>query len=199
MNARASQRLGELGARLETDSGAEWVRRAAWTVLAMALLVFVVRGGAQPEDPYLVGADGRRELIPGLQEIAFTITTAEGAMAEWCAMLAETDAERARGLMDQMDLGGYDGMVFRYTEPHTGGFWMKRTIIPLDIAYFDAEGRFVSAHAMEPCPEEAGDSCPSYPPAGPYLHAVEVAKNGTLPLGIGPGSTIAFPGGPCPQ
>lgn len=184
-------------ARVATSSGTEWVRRAAWSVLAIALLLFVVRGAGQPEDPYLVGADGRRQPIAGLQEIAFTITAADGAMAEWCAMLADTAAQRARGLMHQTDLGGYDAMVFRYTEPHTGGFWMKDTIIPLDVAYFDAEGRFVSAHAMEPCPEAAGDSCPSYPPAGPYLHAVEVPKNGTLPLGIGPGSAIAFPGGPC--
>lgn len=190
--------MNSLRARLETDSGADWVRRAAWSVLGIALLLFVVRGATQPADPFVVGVEGRRQLIPGLQEIAFTVRTAEGAMAEWCAMLAETDAQRAQGLMHQTDLGGYDGMVFRFAEPHSGGFWMKNTIIPLDIAYFDAEGLFVSAHAMEPCPEELGDDCPSYPPAGPYLHAVEVPKNGTLPLGIGPGSTIAFPGRPCP-
>ena len=49
--------MNEFRARLETESGAEWVRRAAWAVLAIALLLFVVRGAAQPEDPFLVGAE----------------------------------------------------------------------------------------------------------------------------------------------
>ncbi len=182
--------------RLESDSGADWVRRAAWTVLALALVLFVVRGATQPDDPFLVGADGRQP-IDGFEEIAFTVTSPTGDLAEWCAMLAESEEQRAQGLMHQRDLGGYDGMVFRYTEAHTGGFWMKNTIIPLAVAYFDVDGRFVSAVGMEPCPAEA-TSCPAYPPAGPYLHAIEVPAGGLGRLGIGPGSTLSFPGTPCP-
>lgn len=183
-------------ARLETDSGAEWLRRAAWSVLALSLLAFVVRGAATPEDPYLVGVDGQRQLIGGFEEISFTITSPDGEVLDWCAMLAATQELRAQGLMHQPDLGGYDGMVFRYDQPNSGGFWMKNTIIPLAIAYFDAEGGFVSAQGMDPCPEEA-ETCPSYPAAAPYLHAIEVPRGGLGRLGIGPGSTLSFSGEPC--
>ena len=190
--------MNTVRARLETDSGAEWVRRGAWGVLAIALLAFVVRGGGTPDDPYLVGAvEGRRALIPGFEEISFTITSPTGEVLDWCAMLAANPELRAQGLMHQTDLGGYDGMVFRFEAPNTGGFWMKDTIIPLAVAYFDADGRFVSAQGMDPCPEEA-ESCPSYPAAAPYLHAIEVPRGGLGRIGVGPGSTLSFSGEPCP-
>jgi uncharacterized membrane protein (UPF0127 family) len=173
------------------------VRRAAWGVLAVALLAFVVRGATSPDDPYLVGVDGQRQLIAGFEEISFTITSPDGDVLDWCAMLAATEALRAQGLMHQTDLGGYDGMVFRFDEPTGGGFWMKNTIIPLAVAYFDADGHFVSAQGMDPCPEDA-ETCPSHPPAGPYLHAIEVPRGGLGRIGVGPGSQLAFSGEPCP-
>ena len=184
--------LDAIRERLESPSGSEWVRRAAWGVLALSLLVFVVRGGSAPADPSLV-----REPIEGFEEIAFTVTDPNGAMAEWCAMLAETDEQRARGLMQQRDLRGYDGMVFRYTSPVEGAFYMKDTIIPLAVAFFDAEGRFISAEGMEPCPPDVLD-CPLYRAAAPFTFAIEGPKGGLGPLGIGPGSSVRLGGTPCP-
>jgi hypothetical protein len=186
--------VNELLARLDTPEGADWVRRAAWTVLAVAVLAFVVRGGGSPADPYLVGA---RRPIDGFQEIGFTVTDPRGAMAAWCAMLADDEARRAQGLMGQTDLLGYDAMVFRYDEPVQGGFWMKDTLIPLAVAYFDADGRFLGAQGMEPCPEDA-ESCPSYPAPAPFQVALEVPRGGLGALGIGPGSSIELQGTPCP-
>lgn len=188
--------LDDLRSRLDTPSGWEWVRRGAWAVLAVALLAFVVRGGSQPADPYVVGAEGR-DPIDGFEEIAFTVTDPRGAMAEWCALLAESAAQREQGLMGQSDLRGYDGMIFRYDEPTDGAFWMKDTIIPLAIAYFDSEGRFISSQGMDPCPP--GEvSCPTYPAAAPFQYAIEVPRGGLGALGIGPGSQLQLGGTPCP-
>lgn len=184
--------MNQLRTRLDTASGAEWVRRAAWTVLAGAFLAFVVRGGSSPADPFLV-----REPIEGFEEIAFTVTDPNGVMAEWCAMLAASEEQRAQGLMNQRNLHGYDGMIFRYAEPTAGSFWMKNTIIPLAVAFFDAEGRFVNAQGMEPCPEDVVD-CPSYPSAAPFEVAIEVPQGGLGALGIGPGSVLQLGGTPCP-
>ena len=184
-------------ARLAADGAADWVRRAAWGVLALALLGFVVRGATKPDDPFLLGVKDQRDPIAGFEDVSFTITDPQGAMADWCAMLAATEDQRAQGLMHQTDLGGYDGMVFRFDQPNSGGFWMKNTIIPLAVAYFDTDGRFVSAAGMDPCPEDATE-CPSYPAAAPYLHAIEVPRGGLGRLGIGAGSTLSFSGKPCP-
>lgn len=180
--------------RVQTDEGADLVRKAAWTILALSLLAFVVRGATRPADPFVLV----REPLPGFEEISFTVTGPGGGIGEWCALLAANEQARAQGLMNQRDLRGYDGMVFRYDAPSSGGMWMKDTLIPLSVAYFDEQGLFINAHAMEPCPPDAVD-CPTYPPAKPFLHAVEVPKGNIGRLGIGPGSTIGFSGKPCPS
>lgn len=189
--------MNELRTRLETPSGAEWVRRAAWAVLAAAFLALVVRGGSSPTDPYLAEAD--RRPLEGFGEIAFTVTDPSGGMAEWCAMLAESDAQRQQGLMGQHDLRGYDGMIFRYAEPIAGAFWMRGTLIPLAVAFFDAEGRYVGAQGMEPCPDEVADAdCPRYPSPQPFTTAIEVERGGLGAIGIGEGSMLTLGGSPCP-
>ena len=93
--------------------------------------------------------------------------------------------------MQQRDLGGYDAMLFAFEEEIDGGFWMKNTIIPLTVAYFDDEGRFVSAVDMQPCPPDTED-CPSYPAAGPFKTAIEVPVGGLNDLGVGRGVVIRY-------
>jgi uncharacterized protein len=52
-----------------------------------------------------------------------------------------------------------------------GTFWMKDTVIPLSIAFWDDDGRIVSVLDMDPCIE---DPCPTYGPDEPFVGAVEV-------------------------
>jgi uncharacterized membrane protein (UPF0127 family) len=125
------------------------------------------------------------------------ITRADGTVLEWCLLLADTDARRAQGLMGVDDLAGFDGMLFAWPEPTTGEFWMFDTRLPLSIAFFAADGGFVSATDMEPCPSQDPAACPSYPAEAPYTHAVEVTSGGLAEVGIGPGARAAFPGVPC--
>jgi uncharacterized protein len=174
-----------------------------WIVLVLGLLGFLVRGADRPADPYLEalpyeGGTGERSPLEGFEEVGFRITTPAGEELDWCALLAATSEARQQGLMGQQDLRGYDAMVFRFEEPTSNGFWMYRTLIPLSIAWFSPEGEYVSARQMEPCPSDESSECPSYPPEGEYLHAVEAPKGRLGLLGIVPGSRISFPGGPCP-
>jgi uncharacterized membrane protein (UPF0127 family) len=196
VNARVPGPLERLGDRLDNPTGWDRVRRAAWVVLAAAFLSLLVRGGASPADPYVSAT--ARVPMSGFGQIALRVTDAAGASADWCALLAENAQQRGKGLMGQSGLNGYDAMAFVYQQPSTSGFWMKGTIIPLAVAYFDGAGHFVSAQGMDPCPADATD-CPTYPPAAPYVTAVEVPRGGLGRLGIGPGSAISFPGGPCPS
>ncbi|HEX2062946.1 MAG TPA: DUF192 domain-containing protein, partial [Acidimicrobiales bacterium] len=116
--------------------------------------------------------------------------------AERCALLAESREQLARGLMGRRDLAGYDGMVFRFAGEHEGAFYMRNVPIPLSIAWFDAEGRFVSAADMAPCEDREG--CPRYFAAAPYRYAIEVPAGGLDRLGIGPGSVLELGGGCAP-
>lgn len=75
------------------------------------------------------------------------------------------------------DLMELDGMLFVFEEDTSGGFWMKNTLLALDIAFFDADGRFVDGFVMEPCMTE---ECPTYFPEGRYRYALEM-EEGTMP------------------
>jgi len=90
--------------------------------------------------------------------------------------------------MGRTDLGGYDGMLFRFDDDVQSGFYMKDTLIPLSIAWFDSDGRFVSSADMPPC----GDlpECPTYAPGKPYRYALEVVQGGLPELGIAAGTRL---------
>ena len=177
---------------LAAGAGRRLLRWAVVALLAAGLAAWVATGANGPDDPYLAS----RSRVTGFGEVAFRVRPAPGSPAvsgQYCALLAETDAQRARGLMGRRDLAGYDGMIFRYAEDSTGTFWMQDVPIPLTVAWFDSSGRFISSADMSPCPD---GRCRSYAAARPYRFALEVPAGGLARLGIGPGSMIDV-GGQC--
>ncbi|HEU4842025.1 MAG TPA: DUF192 domain-containing protein, partial [Ilumatobacteraceae bacterium] len=136
----------------------------------------------------------------GFEQVAGRVTAADGSTCDVCLWLAATPAARAQGLMGVTDLSGADGMVFRWDEPTTGNFWMRDTPLPLSIAFFAADGAFVSSADMAPClPPTPDGECARYAAAGPYQYAVEVAAGGLPALLMGPGSRLALVPGSCPR
>jgi len=142
--------------------------------------------------------DGRTPLR-GFSQVAATITGEDGTVCEVCLLAAETDEQRARGLMEVTDaeLGGYDGMLFVYPDEVAGSFWMRNTPLPLSIAYFTGEGELVSTVDMEPCDDV--DSCPNYPPDGPFRLALEVPQGELAAVGVIGEATIELGGRTCPR
>ena len=84
--------------------------------------------------------------------------------------LALTPDERSTGLMRRRQ-APKDGMLFVFPEDTTGGFWMKNTLVPLRILFFDARGRRVRAFLMTPC---RVDPCTVYDPRRAYRFALEL-------------------------
>jgi uncharacterized membrane protein (UPF0127 family) len=105
-----------------------------------------------------------------------------------CMLLAATPATRAEGLMHVSDptLDGYRGMVFAFDVDATGTFTMAHTLIPLEVIFFDHDGRGIAETEMVPCP--TGVNCPTYPSPKPYRWAVEVPE-GRTGGGFGPEPT----------
>ena len=64
--------------------------------------------------------------------------------------LAETEAEKEEGLQGIKDLPDDQGMLFVYNEPQTVGFWMKDTLIPLDIIFIDEDQEVISIYQGKP-------------------------------------------------
>lgn len=92
------------------------------------------------------------------------------------AEVADTLNTRARGLMQRESLQPHHGMLFRYdsVRPGHNGFWMYQTLIPLDIAFIDADNRIVSIMQMQPCTSIDPANCPSYRPGEQYQSALEM-------------------------
>jgi uncharacterized membrane protein (UPF0127 family) len=84
--------------------------------------------------------------------------------------LALTEAARGRGLMGRRQAPA-DGMLFVFPEDTAGGFWMKDTLVPLTVVFFDASGARVRKLAMTPCRR---DPCPVYVPGRRYRFALEL-------------------------
>lgn len=123
----------------------------------------------------------------GLDGFASSTVSIDGH--ELVVAVAETPDQRSQGLMGVADLGDLDGMLFVFQSESGGGFWMKDTLIPLDIAFFDSSGLLVELLTMEPC---TADPCPTYRPGGSYLYAVEAAA-GDLAFVV-PGSRLEIAG-----
>jgi uncharacterized membrane protein (UPF0127 family) len=140
------------------------------------------------------GAPGGDPPVDGVGETAVSITAPDGSTVACCVMVAASPQQRQRGLMEVTDFGGYEGMLFVWPSDNEGGFWMRNTPTPLSIAWFDADGEFVSAADMAPCGDS--DDCPTYSPAGGYRFALEVEQGGLEAIGAVPGSRLTV-GGDC--
>ena len=104
---------------------------------------------------------------PADHEVVFT---SPGGDARLLVRVADSDVERASGLMWVQELAEDQGMAFVFEEPTDQGFWMKNTLIPLSIAFVDHAGTIVTIREMEPCETP---TCPMYWPDAPFVLAVE--------------------------
>lgn len=71
----------------------------------------------------------------------------QGGQARFTVEVADDDAERSRGLMFRESLPRSAGMLFIYETPRRATFWMKDTLIPLDMVFADPSGRVTKVHA----------------------------------------------------
>ena len=97
--------------------------------------------------------------------------------------LATTPEQRTVGLMHRRRAPA-DGMLFVFRRDTSGGFWMKNTLVPLTIVFFDARGKRVRRLSMTPCRR---DPCPIYEPGRRYRFALELpARDERAALRLGP-------------
>ncbi len=114
--------------------------------------------------------------------------------------VASTPEQRQVGLMGRTELPANHGMLFEYGEEREpgNGFWMYRTLIPLDIAFLDREGTIRNIRAMVPCSASQGTNCPIYPAGVHYWSAVEMNAGFFLANGIDVGDRLVLDKEKCP-
>ena len=91
--------------------------------------------------------------------------------------LALTSTQRSVGLMHRQK-APRDGMLFVFPADTTGGFWMKNTLVPLKIVFFNSKGKRVRMLRMTPCTEEP---CKIYSPRRRYRFALELPATDKRP------------------
>ncbi len=106
--------------------------------------------------------------------------------------LARTPEEQAQGLMFRESLPERSGMLFPFADASVHKFWMKNTMIPLDMIWLDGAGRvlFISANTP-PC---KADPCPSYGPDTAAASVLEIAGGKAEREKVTVGATLRFSG-----
>lgn len=86
--------------------------------------------------------------------------------------VAWSAAEQQKGLMYRENLRNDRGMLFPYSQEAIRTFWMKNTLIPLDILFLDKNGVIVSISNAVPCQENT--TCELYSSSGPAQYVLEI-------------------------
>ncbi|HLI17328.1 MAG TPA: DUF192 domain-containing protein [Rhodanobacteraceae bacterium] len=104
--------------------------------------------------------------------------------------IAATPAAREHGLMDRTSMPADHGMLFLFPDFEPRTFWMKNTLIPLDILFFDADRRLVTIQAdAQPC---KANPCKLYPSNAPARYVLELNAGAAAKLGLHKGDVITF-------
>ena len=104
--------------------------------------------------------------------------------------VVSSDPARQKGLQGRASLADDAGMLFVFPRADRYGFWMRETLIPLDMIWLDAGRRIVHIeHQVPPC---TADPCAVYQPPTPALYVLETAAGRTQALGLAIGAQARF-------
>jgi uncharacterized protein len=129
-------------------------------------------------------ADSRAQI--GLDEVPLAIRSANGDHL-FTVEVARTPAQQEQGLMYRHSLAPDRGMIFPYDPPQNVAFWMKHTLIPLDMVFIRADGtiaRIATAQPLDETPVPAGE---------PIAAVLELAGGRAAQLSIRAGDRVEWP------
>ncbi len=154
-------------------------------MLALALLGLLAAGPAVGLDPHGARAPGAPNR--GLAVVPLSITTSDGRVHRYRVEVAETPAQQATGMMHRTEMARDTGMLFPLGRPRPAAFWMRNTLIPLDIVFIDADGRVARIAARaRPLSEDL------IPSGGPVWAVLELKGGEAERIGLRPGDRVAW-------
>lgn len=154
------------------------------SLLALAMLSACSPQAAEAERPVAAALPATHP-VSGLEITPVSITTSRGVRT-FRAEVARSPQEQARGLMFRTEMGADEGMLFPYeNDPHVLGFWMRNTVLPLDIIFIAPDRRVlnIAANAV-PYSEQSLRS------AGIAAAVLELNGGRAAELGIAPGDKV---------
>ncbi len=127
----------------------------------------------------------REKTLPEEGEAVVELQTSSGTPLLIRAEIADSEEERRTGLMFRESLGKSEGMLFIFPDSAVRNFWMKNTLIQLDMIFIAENMTIVKIHHAVPCTSEP---CPLYSSGMPAKYVLEVNANLTSAYGIREGS-----------
>ena len=127
-----------------------------------------------------------RHSISGLEVIPLTITQ-DGKAHAFRVEVAATMEQQQKGLMFRTAMGPDEGMIFPSDMPEPRSFWMKNTVIPLDIVFIGPD-HLISNIAANAVPY----SLDPIPSSGAAIAVLELNGGRAAQLGIKPGARVAW-------
>ena len=129
------------------------------------------------------GCDRGRQVAPD----QYGIVRMELGGQPFTLELAATEKTRQHGLMHRQSMPANHGMLFVFADEQPLSFWMKNTLIPLDIVYLDKGGKVVSVSRMKPM-DETG-----VPSGRPAKYAIELNEGTAARVGLKVGDVLNVP------
>jgi uncharacterized membrane protein (UPF0127 family) len=119
--------------------------------------------------------------------VPLTIHSATGDHL-FTVQVAATPEQQEQGLMFYRSLGADEGMIFPYDPPQAVSFWMKNTLIPLDMVFIRADGTIARIATAKPLDET------NVPAGEPVAAVLEIRGGRAAELGIRPGDKVVWQG-----
>jgi len=152
----------------------EWRRLSRRFVVGFPLVL--AAGAVRAQDSELSYPRSSLVIVAGGRDLKFDVE------------LALDDLHRAHGLMYRKQLGPYQGMLFDFFQEMPVSFWMKNTLIPLDMLFIAGDGTIKNIHAN--AVPLSTDPIPSNLPVRAVL---EINGGSAALLGIKPGDKVKHP------
>jgi len=141
-------------------------------------MIAVVVSGLMSAAAFSAGCGGERQAYVEINGRRWDVELAVTRDQQYLGMAGREEAPAGTGML----------FVFRESEPHE--FVMRGCLVPLDIAFIDADRRIVAIHTMEVEPDLVGRK--RYPSGEPAKYALEVAGGALAEAGVKVGDEVKF-------
>lgn len=155
-------------------------------MLPMAMAVVACSTQAATEAAPAPAAEASVHPVSGLEIVPLTISQ-DGKEHVLLVEVARSREEWSRGLMFRTEMGADEGMIFVGRPGQSNSFWMRNTVIPLDIIFIGTDNRILNYYPMT-----TPYSLDSLPSAGPTNAVLEINGGRLEELGFTPGALVEW-------
>jgi hypothetical protein len=153
--------------------------------IAAAGLLMLGACASEPASNAANAAPVPRTAPSGLDLIALRVQSGERSHA-FTVEVARTAEQQERGLMHRTSLGANEGMLFPFDPPRSASFWMRNTLIPLDLIFIRSNGRIARIATGTPRSEELVGV------EEPVTAVLEIPGGRAAQLGIAAGDRVSW-------